>query len=81
MKFFENTLLPSKVAAYFLGPKTLNPLSSSKSASPRQSGTSGPITVKSILCSFTNCKIKSKSSTLPLWQVPILLIPGLPGIA
>ena len=81
MKSLEKALLPSKVAACFVGPNTLWPCSSNKSASPIHNGTSGPITVKSILLSSTNFKIPSKSSTLPGWQVPIWAIPGFPGIA
>ena len=50
IRSFENALLPSRTAAFFSGPNTRSPLALKTSTIPPTSGSSMPMTVRSILC-------------------------------
>ena len=62
MRFLENTLLASIMAAFARGPKARLPSLSNLSTSPIAKGSSGATTVSSISsCAFTNSTILSRS--------------------
>ena len=61
IRFFENTLLPSIIAADLSGPNVLKPSALSASTIPRTSGSSGATTTKSAFISFASATIPSIS--------------------
>ena len=69
----------SSCAAAWLGPKQEIPTARSLSTSPSESGSSGPITTKSISCARQDAKISSSASTATGRQVAAAAMPGLPG--
>ena len=79
IKSFENAFEPSRIAAFFLGPNTLNPSASNTSTIPPTSGSSIPITVKSIFFSLANATSLSNSIALMSTHSAICEIPALPG--
>ena len=62
IKSLENALLPSRIAAFLRGPKIRSPLSSKISTTPPTSGSSIPMTVRSI--SFSCAKSASFSNSI-----------------
>ena len=79
IKSLENALDPSRIAAFFLGPKTRNPSASNASTIPPTNGSSMPITVKSICFSFANATSLSNSIAPMFTHSAIPLIPAFPG--
>ena len=61
--FLANSLLPSSIAAFRVGPKTGISLSLKKSTMPSTRGASGPTTTISIFFSVQNFSMPGKSLT------------------
>ena len=79
IRSLENALEPSRIAAFFLGPNTLKPSASNTSTTPPTSGSSIPITVRSILFSLANATSFSNSIALISTHSASSAIPALPG--
>src|SRR5690606_4285529 len=79
IKSFVNDLDPSIIAAALLGPNTLMPAASNASVMPSNSGSSGPITARSIALSFAHAVSLSNSVSLIGTFVATSAIPALPG--
>ena len=70
---------PSKIAAFLRGPNTRSPSASNASTTPPTSGSSIPITVRSIFFSFANATNLSNSIAPIGTHSAISPIPALPG--
>ena len=81
MTSFAKRFEPSIRAAAALGPNTATPPSRSASATPDTSGTSGPITTRSIASARASASKPSASCACTGWHGPSPAIPGLPGAA
>ena len=81
IKFLENTLLPSIIAAFLFGPKQGIPIAFKASTAPSTNGSSGATTAKSIAFSFAKSTIPSMSFAPIFTQVASAAIPPLPGSA
>ena len=79
IRSLENALDPSRIAAFFLGPNTLKPSASNTSTTPPTSGSSIPITVRSMLFSLANATSFSNSIALISTHSASSAIPALPG--
>jgi len=76
---FEKILLPSIRAAAWLGPNTFRPSASSRSVSPAQSGASGPMMVRSGLCSRAQAMMAARSLAAMCRLVESAAVPAFPG--
>ena len=74
-----NHLSASICAAALLGPKTPIPAASKRSANPAASGSSGPITARSICFSRANFSMRGKSMPEMATFSPSCAVPGFPG--
>ena len=79
IRSLENAFEPSSIAAFFLGPNTLKPSASNASTTPPTSGSSIPITVRSIAFSLANATSLSNSIALISTHSATSAIPALPG--
>jgi len=79
IRSLENAFEPSSIAAFFLGPNTLKPSASNASTIPPTSGSSIPITVRSIAFSLANATSLSNSIALISTHSATSAIPALPG--
>ena len=79
MRSFENAFEPSRIAAFFFGPKHLSPAFSNSSTIPPTSGSSMPMIVKSMALSFANDTSLSNSIAPIGTHSASAAIPALPG--
>ena len=79
IRSLENALEPSKIAAFFLGPNTRSPFSSSTSTMPPAKGSSGPTTTRSKASFFAKSAIFSKSITPISTHFATSAMPAFPG--
>ena len=79
IKSFEKAFEPSRIAAFFFGPKHLSPAFSNSSTIPPTSGSSIPIIVKSIALSFAKATSLSNSIAPIATHSAIDAIPAFPG--
>ena len=79
IKSLEKALLPSRMAAFFRGPNTRSPASSSTSTSPAARGSSGPTMTRSTSFSLAKEAILSNSSTPMGTHSATSAIPAFPG--
>ena len=80
ISFLENTLLPSMIAAFFLGPKVLNPLACKASTIPSTSGSSGATTTISTFSFCARATTPSISVALTSKHFAYFDIPPFPGV-
>ena len=79
IRSLEKALLPSKMAAFLRGPKTLRPAFSKTSTTPPTRGSSIPTMVKSISFSLANATSLSNSIAPMGTHSAICAIPAFPG--
>ncbi len=79
IKSLENALEPSRMAAFFLGPNTRRPAVSKASTTPPTSGSSIPMTVRSISFSFANATSLSNSMAPMGTHSASSAMPAFPG--
>ena len=80
IRSLENAFDPSRMAAFFLGPKVRMPAASSSSTRPPTSGSSIPTITRSISFSFANATILSNSMAPIGAHSANSAIPALPGV-
>src|SRR5690349_15560252 len=81
MTSLAKDLRPSSRAASAEGPKTANPASRHRSATPATRGASGPTTTRSTSCSRASAATATPSRMSTGTQSAVASMPGLPGAA
>ena len=79
IRSLENAFDPSRIAAFFLGPNTRSPSASNASTTPPTSGSSMPMTVRSISFSFAKATSLSNSIAAISTHSAYSAIPAFPG--